>query len=84
MSNINKYQKKLNKQVKKKIELNTEEFLINRKFLQPRGFGKSSLVIKNTFYILEQLGMLQSKGYYRWIRKMTKASIKKEKIYYGN
>ena len=81
MDDTNKYQKKLNKHVNTKVKKNIKEFLAVHRTIQSRGCGKSSLMKRNTFYVLEQLGILQSKGYYRWIRKMTKASIKKENKY---
>ena len=81
---MNKYQKQLNKHVKKKVKKNIEEFLAVHQTIQPRQCGKTSLRMINTFSIIEQLGILQSKGYYRWMRKVTKASIKKENKDYGN
>ena len=77
---MNKYQKKLNNYTHKKVEKNISEFLTIHQTFEPRQCGKTSLRIRNTFDILEQLGILQSKGYYRWIRKIVRNNIKKGAI----
>jgi len=74
---MNKFQKKLNATTKKYIESYKEEFLESNPFpIVNRQCGKTNMLIARVEKLLEELSILDSKSYYRWVRGMIKEQVK--------
>jgi hypothetical protein len=75
---MNKYQRKINNITKKQVSdktKETEQILIDNP-IWTRQNGKSTLQMINIYKLLSRLKILNSKKYYRFVRKSVRINLK--------
>ena len=77
---MNKFQKKLNATTKYYIRSYTEELLKSNESFSAKGWSNSNTQLEK---VLDELFILSSKSYYRWVRVMVKSQVEKE-FQHGN